>query len=290
MTIKPRVVDCYYREPIKDSDWTRLVQNGVWGVVLKASEGESFKDPLCQQRRQLAKKAGLRVGFYHFSTPGDVHAQVDNFVEAAQPDKDTLLALDYEPHKTGDMSLEQAEEFCTLVLMRTGQRPALYSGHLIKEKLTKPSAFWARHRLWLAQYASKPKLPPSWSRFFMHQYAADGHGPEERSVNGLMRNADMNTIDVDRATFDRLWAPGDDAAWDLNVQKWLATGSMPPPVSGAPAAPGFVPDVLIIPEPAPPLFNVNATEAGSFVQPPTPGVLQQVEDGLQSLWHTISHR
>src|SRR5262245_41928759 len=46
-------------------------EDGILGVIQKATQGQSFKDPTYQRNRQKAKDAGLLWGAYHFGTGSD---------------------------------------------------------------------------------------------------------------------------------------------------------------------------------------------------------------------------
>lgn len=146
-------------------------------------------------RKKAALAAGLLWGAYHFADNSDVEKQVDNFLSVVKPDDTTLLCLDYEPNGARTMSLAQAKQFLQLVYDRTGQRPVLYSGNLLKEQLTAPDEFLCRHRLWLAQYGRAPKLPCGWSNYWLWQYTGDGIGPKPHSVPGIKtQGIDLNVF------------------------------------------------------------------------------------------------
>jgi lysozyme len=46
-------------------------EDGILGVIQKATQGQTFKDPTYQRNRQKAKDAGLLWGAYHFGTGSD---------------------------------------------------------------------------------------------------------------------------------------------------------------------------------------------------------------------------
>lgn len=141
---------------------------------------------------------GLLFGMYHFGDGSDVEKQVDNFLSVVGDDSNILLALDYEPNRNGkDMSFAQAIQFLELVYKRTGQRPVLYSGHLIKESLGITTAFnntLSKHRLWLAQYGPTAKVPSVWDDYWLWQYTGDGIGPKPHVIPGFQGDADLNVF------------------------------------------------------------------------------------------------
>ena len=179
-----RVVDIYQGDTVKD--FAKAAGAGLLGVIHKATTGATGQDGQYAKRRKLATSAGLLWGAYHWGTKAKVSAQVDNFLNAAQPDAQTLVALDFEPNGNNTMSLDQAREFLTLVQQRLGRKAVLYSGSLVKEALGKKTdAFFGSHRLWLAQYGPTPVVQKSWSKFWLWQYTDGDKGPDPKQVPGI---------------------------------------------------------------------------------------------------------
>ena len=78
-----------------DVDFVKLAASGVKAIIHKASEGESHQDSLYMEHRAAAKAAGLLWGAYHLGDNSDAGEQVKNFLAAALPEGDTLLALQW---------------------------------------------------------------------------------------------------------------------------------------------------------------------------------------------------
>ena len=157
--MKPMVVDLSHHNKI--TDLQEVYDSGIRGIIHKATQGTYMVDTTYRNRMIWARENKLLWGAYHFATAEDVEAQVDFFLKNSYWDEKTLLALDYEenPNKGGTMSLAQAKQFMQLVRQKTGQRPVIYSGNLLKEQLKKADPFFSEHRLWLAQYGPKAKTP-----------------------------------------------------------------------------------------------------------------------------------
>lgn len=163
---------------------------GVFGIIHKATQGTTYKDPMFTGNRTAAVNAGLKVGAYHFGVSGDAIAQADHLIETAGAD--SLLVLDFEGNPQGaDMSLEEAEQFVHRVFTATGKYPGLYSGHTVKEALqgagitspeqTELSKCW----LWIARYGAAPSIPAIWPAWTLWQYTDGAAGPEPHSVDGI---------------------------------------------------------------------------------------------------------
>jgi lysozyme len=129
-------------------------KDGILGVIQKATQGQTFKDPTYERNRQKAKDAGLLWGAYHFGTGSDGLKQAQHFLDVVGNDPGTLLALDFEPNPTGpSMDLEEARALVTHINEETGRFPGFYSGHYIKQLLgTSTDPILAECWFWLAQY------------------------------------------------------------------------------------------------------------------------------------------
>lgn len=190
--LTPVVVDLSHHNDV--GDWSKVYASGIRGIIHKATQGSSYVDPNYAERKAAAKAAGLLWGAYCFGDSSDVSKQVEHFLSVAGTEPDTLLALDYEPNGANTMSLAQAKQFLQMVYDKTGQRPILYSGNLLKEQLKKPDPFFSAHRLWLAQYGPRAKLPPGFSNYWLWQFSGDG-------VNGEGIIPGINSKGVDCNVF-----------------------------------------------------------------------------------------
>lgn len=83
----------------------KAADDGVLGVIQKATQGQSGTDPTYKTNRTKAKDAGLLWGAYHFATGSDGLKQADNFLSTVASTGDdpakVLLVLDFEPNPTG---------------------------------------------------------------------------------------------------------------------------------------------------------------------------------------------
>lgn len=191
-----RVVDIYHGDAV--SSFATARNNGLLGVIHKATTGRTGRDPRYKERRVAALQAGLLWGAYHWGTSVDVAKQVDNFLGWAEPDDQTLVALDYEQTSGNQMTLQQARDFLRILGQRLGRKPVLYCGGLLKSELgnTKDS-FLGSHRLWLAHYNANPVVQASWNRYWLWQYTEGGpSGPGPRQVPGIPGNA-QGRLDCD---------------------------------------------------------------------------------------------
>jgi len=204
------VVDLYHGDAV--ASFTRARNAGVLGIIHKATTGATGRDDEYRSRRPLARDAGLLWGAYHWGTAADAELQVDNFLNWADPDENTLVALDFERNVGNQMSLARAKEFLQIIEERIGRKPVIYSGNTIKEALGRSvDAFFGGHRLWLAEYSSTPHVQASWKAPWLWQFTGGkSTDPNHRSIPGLPGNAagelDCNTYSGDLAALQAEWA------------------------------------------------------------------------------------
>jgi GH25 family lysozyme M1 (1,4-beta-N-acetylmuramidase) len=201
---KPCVIDIYYGDQVQDFAQTRAF--GIVGVIHKASEATGFTDRLYAARRKLATDLGLKWGAYHFFHGAEPVAEADHFLDVAEPDAATLLALDWEdvPHQ-GAPSAAKARAFLERIEDRLGRKAVIYSGNVAKEEIDGADAYFGSHRLWLCQYGPSWRVQPSWQRPWLWQNNGDNYGPGPHTIPGIKGLCDNNTI-IDPMTVDQLLA------------------------------------------------------------------------------------
>jgi GH25 family lysozyme M1 (1,4-beta-N-acetylmuramidase) len=195
LTRVPLVVDIYHGDSVASFD--EAFAAGLRGVIHKATTGATGTDDAYANRRVLATRAGLLWGAFHWGTAAPISDQVDNFLAAADPDEDTLLALDFERDVGNQMTLAGAREFLEIINDKLGRKAVLYSGDTAKSALgTRIDPFFGSHRLWLAQYGSNPSVQRSWQNFWLWQYTDGAVGPGRKTVPGIPGDR-SNRLDCD---------------------------------------------------------------------------------------------
>jgi lysozyme len=146
-------------------------------------------------RRKLATDLGLKWGAYHFFHGAEPLAEADHFLEVAEPDADTLVALDWEdvPH-LGAPSAASARVFLERIEDRLGRKAVIYSGNVAKEQIKGVDAYFGSHRLWLCEYGPAWRAQPSWRSPWLWQNNGDNCGPGPHNIPGLKGLCDNNTI------------------------------------------------------------------------------------------------
>jgi GH25 family lysozyme M1 (1,4-beta-N-acetylmuramidase) len=187
-------------------DFQQAKAAGIVGVIHKATQGLTYKDPMYLTNRQKALDAGLLWGAYHFGDGSDGTAQADFFVSVINPDAATLMVLDFEPNTQGaTMSLDGARAFVNEVNVKVDRFPGLYSGSLIKEQLgNNKDPVLAQCFFWLAQYGNTAVVPLNWPTWTLWQYTDGNLGPQPHSVAGI-GNCDRDKFNGDFDALNKLW-------------------------------------------------------------------------------------
>ena len=171
----------------EQAEFPQIKNEGILGVVHKASEGDEHTDPKFNERRESARESGLLFGSFHRGTAGDGIRQADHYLSVATPRQDELMVLDFESATRDDMSmnLEDARLFVTRIYNKTGRMPGFYSGSYFKElRQNEPDHILKNCWLWVAHYAESPEIPPAWERWTLWQYTNGAAGPPPHEVIG----------------------------------------------------------------------------------------------------------
>lgn len=191
--MKPDVLDISVHNNVED--WFAVKNSGIKGIIHKASEGTGFVDRTYAKRKAEVERTGMLWGAYHFMTRAPADQQAKHYLRSSlwTPGANMLLCCDWEPYGANTASLAQAKEFLRIVYEETGQRPVLYSGNLVKEQ-GRGDPFLCQHRLWLAQYASRPQLPRGWTSYWMWQFSGDGFAGYGNIPGISTKGIDCNTF------------------------------------------------------------------------------------------------
>ena len=152
------------------------------GVIVKATEGTGYTNPLCDSQYQYAKKHGKKLGVYHYANGGSASAEARYFYNAIKGYiGEAIPCLDWESGSNSSWgSTSWALNFCTEFHNLSGVWPMIY---------VQASAVWqvatcSKHcALWIAGYPTNaaswtvPSFPYStspWSGYTLWQFSSGG--------------------------------------------------------------------------------------------------------------------
>lgn len=172
-----------------DIDWqTVKTDKNVSYVYLKATEGASLVDVTYRYNLTEARKAGLKVGCYHFFSPTvDPETQFKNFTSTVNLDEQDLIPIiDVEIIGKGSAQrfCERLTRFLHMVEEHYGIRPIIYTSSNFYNKYL--AGKYTDYKYMIARYAEDiPELTDD-IRFVMWQFTANGriegiNGPVDRS-------------------------------------------------------------------------------------------------------------
>jgi GH25 family lysozyme M1 (1,4-beta-N-acetylmuramidase) len=174
--------------------WARVAAAGIQFAVIKATEGDYYRNPHSPADLTAARAAGLSVLTYAFAIPNGAGAsanpvtQADYLVSYLQssgvsPLPPLVLDIEYNPYSGGECyGLSQTamvswvQAFTGEVQRRTGRQPVIYTPPSWWQTCTGGSAAFGETPLWVPYYttASSPVLVPGWWRWALWQYTSSG--------------------------------------------------------------------------------------------------------------------
>lgn len=196
----------HYSWPV---NWDDLHLNpDLIAVGWKATQGLGNVDQYYYQARKEITDRGYLFCTYHFGDHSDPIKQAAHFLDVAQPDDSTRLALDWEDLRGNQMTRADAEVFIQELDAKTGRLCTIYTGNTAKDLMggTKSDVL-AKHPLWIPRYSALQPFPQaSWTDWDVWQYAADGSGSMPNTAHGCTGHPDCNVFRKDVETVKRDWS------------------------------------------------------------------------------------
>lgn len=132
-------------------------------VIIKATEGSTYRDKVCLTHFENAKALGKEVGFYHFAHPelNNPEVEVANFVDYVAKVGGLgkgILALDWEA-KALKCDIKWARKWLDLVFSITGIRPLFYCQKSYTVAKNLQPIREGNYGLWIAGYYKNTGLP-----------------------------------------------------------------------------------------------------------------------------------
>lgn len=189
-------------------DWGLIRAQGVQFVIIKASEGTSYKDPMFATHWANAKNAGLIRGAYHYLRAGDdPNLQAQSFLASVKLERGDLppfldLEGTYNDGQTNEKFVSCAGTWLAKVAQATGRKPYVYStGSFLNEHLSinSKAPTWAKnYGVWIANYlytyvegVSRPVEASGWPSWEFWQYT--NHG----DIQGITTDTGQKPSEID---------------------------------------------------------------------------------------------
>jgi len=181
-------------------DWEKVSEEKPSFIIMKASEGSTFTDPMFRSNLRNAERKGIPVGAYHFfSYSSSGRSQAEHFLDVVGESAGCrLLVLDVEytrnMHRMKNISKE-ISEFMNFVKERTGKYPMVYSECSYYNKYLKPRFQESLDR-WICEFGGKPRCG-----HVIHQVT------NRRRVAGYRGLVDYNEFTGSSNRFSELFYP-----------------------------------------------------------------------------------
>ena len=177
-------------------DFNAVKQSGIKAVYMKASESNYFIDPYASENSINAKKAGLKVGYYHYltgsSSPEEQARLFYNCIKDKPNDLKPCVDVESSPETASDYTIRFINEFKKLSDMDV----VVYTYSNFIPNLD-PSL--SQYTLWEANYNKNPFVLPSnaiWTNRAGHQYSSTGTVPGV-NADGVDLNVFNHSIFLD---------------------------------------------------------------------------------------------
>lgn len=156
-------------------------------VYIKASEGKTYVDPQYQRNIRNARKAGLKVGSYHFfrMTSG-AHAQFQHMKSVIKKNEQDLIPMiDVETtdHYPVKQTRDSLRVFLKLVERHYGVKPMIYGTN--RSYNTICGIWFNRYKLYLGRYGSNPPKIRGSEHYLIWQYSEKG------KIKGIPKSVDL---------------------------------------------------------------------------------------------------
>jgi lysozyme len=182
-----------------DVNWDAVKKSGHSFAICKTTESTNWTDPTWSKARvQALRKAGIKVGVYHFLRPQAGRsgaAEAKFFMQQAKAmgwgqAGDLRPVIDFEattlsPHAT---LVYLSETVAEIKRLNNGRAPIIYTGGPFWDENTDSSKDNKGCDLWLAAYVQNPNqyLPAAWKSWAMWQYSSTGR------VSGITGDCDVS--------------------------------------------------------------------------------------------------
>lgn len=186
-------------------DWDKVAKDeNVQFVYIKATEGATYVSPTFEQNIQEARKAGMKVGCYHFlRATSYIHDQFRNFIEYCREDEQDLAPLIDIEVKGSWLDEEVADSvklFADLLEEYYGVRPIIYTGTNFYNKYLSEE-FNDGYELFIAKYSeNEPELIDG-TDYTIWQFTDCGE------VNGIYTDVDQSRFNKGKSLKDILFTP-----------------------------------------------------------------------------------
>ena len=186
-------------------DWKRVAKDeNVQFVYIKATEGATYVSPTFEENIKEARKAGMKVGCYHFlRATSYIHDQFKNFIEYCkieEQDLAPLIDIEIKGQWDAEAVADSVKLFADMLENHYGCRPVIYTGtNFFNKYLAKQ--FSEGYELFIAKYADEEPVLSTGVPYTLWQFTDCGE------VNGINTDVDQSRFNIGKSLNDILFNP-----------------------------------------------------------------------------------
>lgn len=187
-------------------DWARFDRSQVNFVLIKATEGGDFKDPLFRNNWQNVQQKGSIAGAYHFFTfCKSGREQAQNYIETVPRSKQSLppvIDLEFSGNcksiPTPAALDKELNTFIAIIENFYNKKPILYVTYEFYDRYLKHK--YPTNPIWISDFYSFNKSPTLADRkpWLFWQYSERGR------IDGISTFVDLNVFSGTKSQFERL--------------------------------------------------------------------------------------
>lgn len=186
-------------------DWNQVAKDeNVQFVYIKATEGATYVSPTFEQNIKEARKAGMKVGCYHFlRATSYIHDQFKNFIEYCKKEEQDLAPLidiEIKGRWCAEEVADSVKLFADLLENHYGCRPVIYTGTNFFNKYLAGS-FSEGYELFIAKYSDEEPILADGTPYTLWQFTDCGE------VNGINTDVDQSRFNIGKSLNDILFNP-----------------------------------------------------------------------------------
>lgn len=168
-------------------DWERVKETPLLFVYVKATEGATYVDNRYKENFRSAKKAGYKVGSYHFfRMTSSAHDQFANFKKTVDREKQDLIPM-VDVETSDKYSAKELRDslnvFIGLVREYYGVRPMIYATNRSYNELC--GGLYPSYHLYIGRYGDNPPVIKGSGQYSIWQYTEKGR------IEGIPKPVDM---------------------------------------------------------------------------------------------------
>ncbi len=180
-------------------DWNTVAQTKLVSYVyIKSSEGESLVDDYYRINLEGARKAGLKVGSYHYYRPdADAEMQFNNLtsqIKRNEQDLAPIIDIEKRGSKSDEDFIASFREFLLRVEKHYGCKPVIYTFHNFYNKYL--SGQFKGYRMMIARYREDEPTLDDGQVYTAWQYTQRG------KIDGIRGYVDRSMVMQDFSVSD----------------------------------------------------------------------------------------